>query len=155
MSDVNLKHEIMGSIIRVARKNRCVIDGKLSELGIHHSQHVLLMYLSCRHEMPSQSEIAAQLDVSPAAVAGTIKKLEQGGYIEKNTDKDDGRYHAIGMTEKGRKIVERSRQLFAEADQESFHDISEDELEQMYSVLEKVWINLKKLEQRQGKDELD
>ncbi len=154
MSKKTLYRDIMGSIIKTSRLNRRVMDGKIQQLGIHHSQHFLLMFLSRHSEMPSQREIATELDISPAAVATTIKKLEQSGYIKKNVDQEDGRYHEIGLTNKGRCVVEQSKILFQEKDIEIFEGIDEQELLQVQKTLGKVLQNLKDLEQRQRKVEL-
>jgi len=153
LSKESLYRDTMGSIIKTARLNRRLMDGKIGQLGIHHSQHFLLMFLSRHAEMPSQREIAKEFDISPAAVATTIKKLEQGGYIEKNIDREDGRYHEIGLTEKGRCVVEQSKVLFQEKDIEIFEGINEQELLQMQTTLGKVLENLKCLEQKQRKGE--
>ncbi len=155
MSKELLYRETMGNIIKTARLNRRVMDGKIQQLGIHHSQHFLLMFLSRHSEMPSQREIAREFDISPAAVATTIKKLEQGGYIEKYIDREDGRYHEIGLTDKGRCVVEKSKVLFQEKDMEIFEGIDEQELLQVQKTLGKVLQNLKDLEQRQRKGELE
>ena len=155
MSREMLYRETIGNIIKIARLNKRVMDGKIQQLGIHHSQHFLLMFLSRQSEMPSQREIARELDISPAAVATTIKKLEQGGYIEKNIDQEDGRYHEIGLTEKGRCVAEQSRVLFQKKDIEIFENISEQELIQVRNTLGKVLQNLKCLEEGQRKDETE
>ncbi len=149
-----LYREIMGNIIKTSRLNKRVTDGKIQQTGIHHSQHFLLMFLSKHSEMPSQREIAKELDISPAAVATTIKKLEQGGYIKKNIDQEDGRVHEIGLTDKGRYVVEKSKRLFQEKNSEIFEGIDEEELLQVQKTLGKVLQNLKDFEQRQRKGEL-
>lgn len=153
MSKEALYREAMGNIIKTSRLNRRVMDGKIQQLGIHHSQHFLLMFLSRQAEMPSQREIAKEFDISPAAVATAIKKLEQGGYIEKNIAREDGRTHEIGLTAQGRCVVEKSRVLFQEKDMEIFEGIEEQEILQMKKTLEKVLQNLKKLEEKQREGE--
>ena len=153
MDKTGLYRETMGSILKTSRLNRRVMDWKIQQLGIHHSQHFLLMFLSKQKEMPSQREIAREMDISPAAVATTIKKLAQGGYLEKNVAREDGRFHEIGLTEKGRCVVKQSKALFQEKDMEIFEGISEDDLLQMQSTLKKVLQNLKNLEEKQRKGE--
>lgn len=153
MNTEQLYRDTMGSIVKTARLNRRVIEGKIHELGVHHSQHVLLMFLSSLKAMPSQREIAAEFDISPAAVAVTIKKLLQGGYIEKNTAQEDGRFHEIGLTPRGRAVIDRSEAMFHALDLEIFAGINEQELKQLHAVLERVQKNLKHLERKQRKDD--
>ena len=79
----------------------------LNKDGLYRVQHQLLM---CVYKYPdaSQKELARIQNVSTAAVAVTLKKLEKGGYVGRIVDRDDNRYNKIRITEKGRKEVERS-----------------------------------------------
>ncbi len=146
--------DAMRSVIRTARLHRRVMDGKMQRLGIHHSQHSLLMFLFRQNGQISQREIADAFDISPAAVAGSIKKLKQGGYVAKTVSLGDGRYSEISLTEKGRAIAEQSRAIFREVDREVFQGVSSQEEEQLCGILHRIAENLKQLEQAQRKDEI-
>lgn len=154
MRKTELFRETMGAIIKTARLNKRVMDFKIQQLGIHHSQHFLLMLLSKQPQMPSQSDIAKELDISPAAVATTIKKLKQSGYIEKKIATEDERFHEIGLTEKGRQVIEQSKELFRQKDKEIFDGISEEEITVTCNTVKKLLQNLKELEEKQRKGEL-
>lgn len=125
MEQVTLYHDVIRNIIHISRMHKRIMDETIQQLGIHHSQHFLLMFLSRHPEMPSQRTIANEMDISPAAVAMTIKKLECGGYVQKSVDQTDGRYHEIGLTEKGRVVVEQSKNMFREKEKEIFFGIAE------------------------------
>lgn len=153
MNTEKMYRDTMGGIIKTARLNRRVIEGNIQRLGVHHSQHVLLMFLSQQKEMPSQREIAKEFDISPAAVAVTIKKLVQGGYIEKKISRGDERYHEIGLTPKGRRVVDQSRALFQAINLEIFEGIDQEDLEHVQRILSRVLQNLKQLEEKQRKDD--
>lgn len=153
MNKAELFRETMGTIIKTARLNKRVIDFKIQQLGIHHSQHFLLMFLSKQAQVPSQSEIAKELDISPAAVATTIKKLKQSGYIEKKIASEDERFHEISLTEKGRQTVEKSKKLFRRKDEIIFEGISEKEVLSACNTVKKLLHNLKELEEKQRKGE--
>jgi len=55
--------------MRVNRLHRSLVEKTMREAGLHRSQHLMLIYLKNCKEAPSQKEIAASFDVTPAAVA--------------------------------------------------------------------------------------
>ena len=65
----------------------------------------------------SQMELADRFGVSAAAVTVSLKKLEKGGYITRQTDRQDNRVNHVMITEKGKEVVQQSLQLFAETDE--------------------------------------
>ena len=71
---------VMKNFILTDRMHRRLFENRTAVMGVHRSQHRILMYLAKRNEAPAQKEIAEQFDVSPAAVAVTLKKLEDAGY---------------------------------------------------------------------------
>ncbi len=128
----------MHKLMRIGRLHRVVFERNISNMGIHHSQHHLLMYLAKEGEVGSQKEIAEKLGVSSAAVARLLKGLEAEGFIEKCSIENDGRYNKISITEKGKDIVHRSHVLFKETDMSVFRDFSDDELILFNELLDKM-----------------
>ena len=130
-------------MIRTDHMHRAMIESCAKKIGIHRTQHRILMHLA-RHEcLPSQKDLAEHLDVTPAAVTGALKKIEQDGYIERTIGKDN-RYNEIRITEKGRAVVKQTRLLFSEADISMFDGFSEQELATYISCLEKLQENIKR-----------
>lgn len=74
------------------------------------------------HPNCSQVEIARELEISPAAVAVSLKKLESGGYITRETTESDNRTHRVTITPKGRSVIERSEQMFWETEKRCLKD---------------------------------
>ena len=103
------------TMLRVNRMHRALIDARVKEIGMHRTQHRILMRLTRCGTLPSQKELAEQLDITPAAVTGALKKIEQDGYIERSLGHDT-RYNEIKITEKGVALVEHTRRMFAEVD---------------------------------------
>ena len=113
--------------------------------GISHSQHWLLMSLS-REQFKSQKELAARLNISPAAVTMTLKKLEAEGYIEKVINPQDTRFNFVSLTAKGEHIVEISKQLFYNIDHWVFSGFTDEEIQTFTCFTERIIENLKKIE---------
>lgn len=133
-------------MIRIVRTHRCICEQNIRRIGLHHSQHRILAYISRLESPPTQKELAAAFDVSPAAIAVTLTKLENGGYIRRITESCDMRHNRIALTEKGRTIVESSRAVFREMDAMTFAGFSDDELEEFNAYLERILKNLKEEE---------
>ena len=108
----------------------------------------MLMYLSKCKTTPSQKDLAKCFEISPAAVAVSLKKLESEGYIkrEKCSERSDSRYNEIKITDLGRKVVSESCKYFRHVDSQAFKGFSDEELEIFAGLLERVQENLKNIE---------
>ena len=129
----------------INRMHRATVDMRMSATGIHRSQHMILMYLYKNNEKISQKDIAKHFEISAAAVAVSLKKLEAGGYIERNCSKNDNRYNEIQITDKGKDIVDFSHSLFEEIDTQTFDGINEQEKQTLVNLLDKIRSNLKNM----------
>ena len=147
MSDVIEKERARNAcrmFMKTDRLHRKAFEGLVSRLGIHRSQHILLMHLS-RGVGMSQTDLASHLEISPAAVAVSLKKLEAGGYIEKKAAQKDSRYNEIKITDKGRAIVNTSDRFFGEIDAAMLKGIDGEMLDSFVKCLEIMQYNLKEL----------
>lgn len=146
MSVTKLKRAVE-MMMRAGRMHRSVIDARVKDVGIHRTQHRILMRLAGCEKLPSQKEMAEHLDVTPAAVCGALKKLEDDGYVERSLGHDN-RFNELRITDKGRELVALSRELFAAADTEMFDGFTEQELDAYISALEKICSNLERQERK-------
>ena len=101
------------------------------------------MHLARDGMLPSQKELADRLDITPAAVTGALKKIEQDGYIKRSLGHDT-RFNEIKITEKGRALVELTKVTFSKADASMFDGFTDEELDTYISCLEKLQENIKK-----------
>lgn len=125
--------------------HRKTIEEWAADAGIHRSGHRMLMHLTRCETTPTQKDIANHFDISPAAVAVTLKKLESDGYIERGKcgERTDSRFNEIKITERGRDIALASRKYFQHVDSEAFKDFTVEELTVFSSMLERMQNNLK------------
>ncbi len=121
--------------------------------GISNSQHWLLMSLS-REQFKSQKEIAARLNISPAAVTMTLKKLESEGYIIKVMNPQDTRFNSVQLTEKGLHAVDISKQLFHDIEYFLFSGFSDEEVLAFTRFTERIIENLHRIESERPFDRL-
>ena len=134
-------------MIKTDKMHRCMIDSRAKEIGIHRTQHRILMHLARDGMLPSQKELADRLDITPAAVTVALKKIEQDGYVERTLGQDN-RYNELRITEKGRELVKSTRQIFCKIDSSMFEGFSDEELDTYISCLEKLQANIRKQYER-------
>lgn len=138
--------ESIDALIRTMRLHHRIVERRIDGLGVHHSQHRMLMKLSKLGTSASQKDIAEALDVSPACVARTLKQLASAGLIERN-EGADGRCKAISILPAGTRLVEDSHALFMRIGAEMFDGIGEDELSALARTLRRIQGNLSAMEQ--------
>lgn len=135
------QHQLIRKFFHVFRMHRAVVERQVNDTGVYRSQHQILMFVS-EHPNASQKELAKLYGVSTATIAVSLKKLEKGGYIQRITDEQDNRYNRICITEKGKKVVSDSVNLFCNMENQMFQGFSEDELKRMGEMLDRIRENL-------------
>lgn len=131
------KHRIIHLLGVTDRTLKRSISKKVEKTGVYRSQHKLLMILG-KHPECSQTELAERLEISPAAVAVSLKKLEKSGFISRQCQESDNRVNQVVITEKGWKAIDQSVQYFKELDQAFLEDFSLEELGQLETFLERM-----------------
>lgn len=86
----------------------------------------------------SQKEIAKELNISTAAAAVTLKKLEKEEYISRRVSKTDNRFNEIVITDRGRDILKESVEIFDTLDRKAFGGFTDEELKTLNCLLEKI-----------------
>lgn len=145
---------VMRKLLKVSRLHKAAFEKHVELTGVHQSQHRLLMHLSNKAFVPSQKWLAEHLEISPAAVAVSLKKLEKAGYIERDTADGDSRTKEIRLSEAGTEVVTQSKDYFHSFDEHTFSALTDEELEVFASCLEKIVMTLKSstAEASEGKD---
>lgn len=146
MSESKLSMAI-NMMIKTDHMHRALIDSRVGSLGIHRTQHRILMHLARHEKLPSQKELAEHLDVTPAAVTVALKKIEANGYVERTLGHDN-RYNELRITEKGKDLVKKTRSIFCEADSKMFEEFTDEELDIYIACLEKLQANIRKQSER-------
>ena len=137
-------HAVIKQFVQADRLHRQAVEATVTaQTGLHRSQHMLLMRLS-RGCIPSQKQLAKDLNVSPAAIAVSLKKLEADGYITKDADLDDCRCNRIALTEKGHGVITKTCSLFGSIDRTMVKGFDDAELDALLTALERIEQNLQK-----------
>lgn len=133
----------VGLLIRNMRRHHALVERRTCDLGIHHSQHRMLIALAKRQDnVPSQKELAEILGISAAAVTATLKKLEKEGYITRSMTNEDNRKNEIRITDMGISKLMEGRAIFESSDRTMFEGFSPEELATLISYMERIDRNL-------------
>ena len=137
---------LIRAFIMAGHMHRSAVDGARETLGLHRSQHMMLVYLQRCAEPPTQKKIAQEFEISAAAVAVTLGKLEAAGYVTRQTGETDSRCKRVMLTEQGREILKKTRERFREADACAFRGFSSQDIAQMRAFLLRMKENLRETE---------
>ncbi len=144
-NDKQRKDDIVKLFLCAAKSHHRVFEKHVSDFGVHRSQHRILMFLSRRENMiTTQKDIAANFEISAAAVAVSVRKLEEEGLIGRASDTNDNRANIIRLTDKGMQIVEDTRNLINSLDEAMFEGFDEDEIAQFSVYLAHLCDNIRR-----------
>ena len=133
------------ALIHTMRLHHRVVERRIDGLGVHHSQHRMLMQLSDLGRGVSQRELADVIDVSPACVARMLKPLTAAGLVEK-AGGADGRRNEISVSDAGMQLVEDSKAVFRQIGEQMFEGLTGDELQTLGRLLDKLKANLSNMD---------
>ena len=136
---------VQRKFIQINRLHRTIMDKAIGATGVHRSQHMLLVYLSHTQSAPTQKEIADAFQISSAAVAVALKKMEQNGYISRISSNGDMRCNKITITEKGYEILKTTKKMVDAIDSAIYAGFPKEELSTFSACLDKMQENLLKL----------
>ncbi len=137
--------DIIGMLENIHLLRKLFIKRSSSAGELHFSQ-VAIMRTIEQNEHCTQATLAEQLNVTPASVATSTKRLEKSGFITKTVDKDNLRCKRLALTEKGREAINRHLQLFKEYDSLIFKNFSEEDKVHFFGYLERLVSEMKQLE---------
>ena len=123
-----------------------LIEKMVEHMGCHHAQHRILFYLERNPDNRSQKEIADFMEISPACVAVTMKKMEKNGLIVRRADEDDTRNNIIEITPKAKEIINISKGYFANMEDAIFKGFTEDEVKCLQGYFERIKENINNID---------
>lgn len=115
--------------------------------GVAHAQARLLHFVQ-EHDGCSLTAVVEELDIRPSSASELVSKLEQQGYVRRETNADDKRVTNIYITEEGKEHIAAFEAARAKRDAEFFDGLSVDDQKELSALLEKLSASLKaKLDQ--------
>jgi MarR family transcriptional regulator for hemolysin len=130
-------------ISRTARSLSRSLDIRLrNKVGITFAQWRVLVLLTKTHDGLSQKEIAEGLGLEAPTLIPILDKLQKDGFIERRVDHNDRRNNRIYRSNKTFEIWETTIECATRVLTRATAGLSEDKVQTMKEVLEKMWVNL-------------
>ena len=109
----------------------------LEPLGLR-PQHFGVMTLIDAHPGSAQRELVTRSLIDPSSMVSVIDELEGMGLAERRRHPDDRRKHAVYLTARGRRTLQRARGAAGKMAQEVFAPLEPRELETLRRLLRKL-----------------
>ena len=129
------------SIARVIRLYFNRTQDRLSEYGLFRGQPPILALLVADDGM-SQKTIADRLDLSPATVTVTLKRMEKSGLVTRKMDEHDQRVLRVHITAKGREMFEKSEQTMIDVTEEILDGFTAEERRTFHDFIARMADNM-------------
>lgn len=120
--------------------HRC--SHRLGHMEGHYREQPRLLLLIAENDGVIQRDLAEEMDVRPSSMTEMIGKMEQMGLVYRRQDEKDQRVMHIFLTEQGRAIVEESKRANAKLTDTLFRGLTEEEVEEMLRLTEKLTAHL-------------
>jgi DNA-binding MarR family transcriptional regulator len=139
----NDSHLVDVAIWRVSHHHRYIVNSRLESMGLYRGQHRLIWCLS-ESDGLTHSALAERLRISNATVSKMVQRMEQNGFVKRQPDQHDQRISRVFLTEKGREIEQKLRDMFFQLEADEIEGFSETEIEQLVDFLARINVNLMK-----------
>jgi len=134
-------HHTAKLLMKTMRLQQALMESRVRRTGVYRSQHQILMYIASNPDA-SQKDIARMHQVSTATIAVSLKKLEKAGYICRVMDQEDNRCNRLQITEKGQQVVEQSRRIFQQVEEEMYAGFCEADYQCLEGLLDRICGNV-------------
>lgn len=131
----------MNSFSIIVRYSKIFLERKLKEYNLGFNEQVILMYL-LKNENSNQESISKYFMVDKGAIAKTISKLEEKGFIKKNENPNNKRENLITLTQKGKNVIDQMKELLSEWESNINKGLSEDEIVSINRIANKMADNI-------------
>jgi DNA-binding MarR family transcriptional regulator len=91
----------------------------------------------------THSELAEQLNKSPATITKTVKRMEKAGFVARRHDPRDERLSRVYLTDAGRDIQSAVEGVWRAFEEQAFAGFSQEELVALRGALWRVCQNIK------------
>lgn len=145
--DEKLKYEM--EFTRVIRMYYGRMQAQLAEVGIYRGQPPI-MGLLYQHDGMSQKEMASALNLSPATMTVTLKRMEKAGLVCREMDEHDQRILRVHLSEQGRQMWLKSADQIRAVTEELMEGFTPEEERQMREYLYRIARNMERAVEKHG-----
>jgi DNA-binding MarR family transcriptional regulator len=124
-----------------SRQLRRLFDERVRGLGLTGPQARLLLALD-RHPNENQVFYAERLEIEPITLTRIVDRLEDAGWIERQSDPSDRRARILHLTDKSRSIIGRLRASVEALFEAMLHGFDPAERVLFDSLLDRIAANI-------------
>ena len=142
--------EIVLMLTRILRENERKVSVNLAEQGLHDitsAQANVLMVLFQAKQALTASQVAEILGVSEVTIARFVKALTSAGWVDRLRNVRDARMWHLKPTPKAYDALPKFIRVSNQMLDETFDGFSIDDFETLWSIINRVRVNLYKPEQ--------
>lgn len=144
--EAHVKFEIrFGRLIRMYYSR---IQSQLAEVGLYRGQPPILMLLY-KNDGMSQKEMARALNLSPATMTVTLKRMEKAGLVLREMDEHDQRILRVHLSEKGREMCETGESRIGVVTAELLEGFTLEEQQQLNEYLGRIARNMERVVEKE------
>jgi MarR family transcriptional regulator, organic hydroperoxide resistance regulator len=114
------------AIAQLCKAHRNSVAAKLSELGLHVGQEMILVQL-WEEEGLAQSQLVERMCVEPPTLTKMLQRIEREGFVERRPDAEDARVSRVYLTERGRSLREAVEAVWREVEVETIKGMTSEE----------------------------
>lgn len=129
---MKLSNQLCFPLYAAARNVTGLYAPCLKPLGLTYTQYIVFLVLWEKDGL-SVSEIGEKLMLDNGTLSPLLKKMEQEGYVERRRSPEDDRVVKITLTEKGRQLQEKARDVPVKV--ACCIDLPEEKARQLYQLL--------------------
>src|SRR3954453_4781395 len=122
---------------RLWRASHTRIAESLASIGLTPALFGVLNVLGAR-EGAIQQEIGAAMGIDPSTMVSLIDQLEAAGLAKRRPHPTDRRARAVAITPKGRRLLDRGRQLTMQVEDEVLRGLTAAERRQLLTLLRRA-----------------
>lgn len=112
------------------------------KLGLSAGQPKILEFL-LEVDSVEQKTIAIHCEIEPATVGTILLGMESKGLIARKRENDNRRSLFVSLTPEGREYALKVKEIFDRNEKEIFSNFSDDEVETLKNLLNRVFDNIK------------
>ena len=144
--EAHVKFEMrFGRLIRMYYSR---IQSQLAEAGLYRGQPPILMLLY-KNDGMSQKEMARALNLSPATMTVTLKRMEKAGLVLREMDEHDQRILRVHLSEKGREMCETGESRIGVVTAELLEGFTLEEQQQLNEYLGRIARNMERVVEKE------
>tara|TARA_Y100001933_G_C18538147_1_gene372030 strand:- start:164 stop:538 length:375 start_codon:yes stop_codon:yes gene_type:complete len=94
--------------------------------------------LNIDKEGTPSTKLGPKMGMEPRSLTRMIKSLEKKGWIEKKHDKSDKRLVKLHLTEEGKRLRQKTKEVVIHFNNRLYEEIGEKELKTCFNVLQQI-----------------